>query len=66
MPNLHIRSKVDYISLSPFEKTIYLDTDIIVVKSNDELFNLLDNYDILATLRYSKKKREYFKTDIRI
>ena len=56
MPNLHVRSKVDYISLSPFEKTIYLDTDIIVVKGIDELFELLDNFDILATLDTARKR----------
>ena len=56
MPNLHVRSKVDYISLSPFDKTIYLDTDIIVVKEIDELFNLLDNFDILATLDTARKR----------
>ena len=56
MPNLHVRSKVDYITLSPFDNTIYLDTDIIVVKEIDELFNLLDNFDILATLDTARKR----------
>ena len=57
LPNLHLRSKVDYISLSPFTKTIYLDTDIIVVKKIDKLFNLLDNFDILATLDTARKRK---------
>lgn len=57
LPNLHLRSKVDYISLSPFAKTIYLDTDIIVVKKIDKLFNLLDNFDILATLDTARKRK---------
>lgn len=61
MPNLHVRSKVDYISLSPFDKTIYLDTDIIVVKQIDELFSLLDNYDILATLDTARKRENISK-----
>tara|TARA_Y100000589_G_scaffold221027_1_gene208641 strand:- start:3884 stop:4792 length:909 start_codon:yes stop_codon:yes gene_type:complete len=61
MPNLHVRSKVDYISLSPFNKTIYLDTDIIVVKNIDELFNLLDNYDVLATLDTARKRENIAK-----
>lgn len=56
LPNLHLRSKVDYISLSPFDKTIYLDTDIIVVKKIDNLFTLLDNFDILATLDTARKR----------
>ena len=61
MPNLHVRSKVDYIALSPFEKTIYLDTDIIVVKSIDELFDLLENFDILATLDTARKRENISK-----
>ena len=61
MPNLHVRSKVDYISLSPFNKTIYLDTDIIVVKKIDELFKLLDNFDILATLDTARKRENISK-----
>ena len=56
LPNLHLRSKVDYISLSPFDKTIYLDTDIIVVQEIDELFELLDNYEVLATLDTARKR----------
>ncbi len=61
VPNLHIRSKVDYISLSPFNKTIYLDTDVIIVKNIDELFLLLDNYDILATLDTARKRENISK-----
>ena len=59
--NLHIRSKVDYISSSPFENTIYLDTDIIVVRDIDELFELLKNYDVLATLDTARKRENISK-----
>lgn len=55
--NLHIRSKVDYISFSPFKNTIYLDTDIIVVREIDELFDLLENYDVIATLDTARKRK---------
>ena len=48
------------ILLWSIRKTIYLDTDIIVVKSIDELFDLLDNFDILATLD-TARKREHFQ-----
>lgn len=54
--HIHIRSKVDYIAFSPFEKTIYLDTDIIVVRKIDELFDLLENFDVLATLDTARKR----------
>ena len=55
--SIHLRSKVDYIHLSPFEKTIYLDTDIIVVKNIDELFILLERYDFIATLDTARKRK---------
>lgn len=61
VPNLHARSKVDYIGLSPFNKTIYLDTDVIVVKKIDELFDLLDKYNILATLDTARKRENISK-----
>lgn len=52
----HARSKVDYISESPYEKTIYLDTDIIVDQPVDDLFNILDLYDVFATLDVARKR----------
>lgn len=58
IPKIHIRSKVDYIFLSPFKKTIYLDSDIIISNGIDELFELLNYYDFLATLD-TARKREY-------
>lgn len=46
IPNPHMRSKVDFISLSRFERTLYLDTDIRIVEDISEMFTLLDRFDI--------------------
>lgn len=42
----HRRSKVDYISQSPFERTLYLDSDTEVVADIRSLFDVLDRFDI--------------------
>lgn len=52
----HRRSKVDYISRSPFQRTLFLDADTKVVNCILPLFQLLDDFDIGLThahLRYS-------------
>ena len=66
VPGLHLRSKVDYIHLSPFENSIYLDTDIFLARGIDDLFELLQRYPLFASLDtarkraiMSKKIREY-------
>ena len=42
----HIRSKVDYISRSPYDQTLYLDSDTRVIAKIDELFDLLNKFDL--------------------
>ena len=42
----HFRSKVDYISQSPFEKTLFLDADTRVCEDISDIFELLDRFDI--------------------
>lgn len=44
--NPHYRSKVDYMTRSPFERTLYLDSDTIVVDDITGLFDLLDRFDV--------------------
>ena len=56
VPNLHVRSKVDYIHMSPFENTIYLDTDIVIARNIDDLFQLLNRFPIVATLDTARKR----------
>lgn len=53
----HIRAKVDFLSQSPFERTIYLDSDTLVERDISELFDLLDRFDVLATHDWARKRR---------
>ncbi len=41
--NPHIRSKVDYISETPFQRTLYLDADTRVCEDLTHMFELLDS-----------------------
>jgi lipopolysaccharide biosynthesis glycosyltransferase len=46
--NPHRRSKVDCISKSPYERTLFLDSDTMVVQDISDIFLILDRYDIAA------------------
>lgn len=41
------RAKVSLYELSPFDRTLYLDSDICLMQSVDELFAQLDEYDLM-------------------
>lgn len=41
------RAKVSLYDLSPFDRTIYLDSDICLLERIDELFEQLDQYDMM-------------------
>lgn len=45
-PNYSWMDKVENLPRSPFEKTIYFDSDIYLEKDVSELFSLLDRYDM--------------------
>ena len=59
-PN-HIRSKVDFISFSPFKETIYLDSDTCVVFPIHDMFDVLSKYDIGAIHDFARKREKYSK-----
>jgi hypothetical protein len=42
----HRRSKVDYISRSPFDRTLYLDADTAVNADISDMFRVLERFDI--------------------
>lgn len=42
----HYRSKVDYACKTPYDRTIYLDTDTKVVTDLSDVFKVLDRFDI--------------------
>ena len=44
--NPHRRSKVDVLAKTPFERTLYLDTDTRVVEDITPMFDILDRFDI--------------------
>jgi hypothetical protein len=54
--NGHKRSKVDHLAESPFMRTLYLDTDIRVLKDVTEVFTLLDRFDIALAHAHSRNR----------
>ena len=57
----HQRAKVDFIGHSPFEKTIYLDSDTCVVRDISDMFDLLDKFDIGGIHDFARKREKYSK-----
>ena len=55
----HIRSKVDFITSSPFKKTLYLDSDTVVVRDITDIFDSLDRFDVAVTHDYARKRTKY-------
>ena len=55
----HQRAKVDFIGHSPFEKTIYLDSDTCVVRDISDMFDLLDRFDIGGIHDFARKREKY-------
>ena len=46
--NPHRRSKVDFMAATPFEATLYLDSDTSVAEDITGMFNVLEKFDICA------------------
>jgi hypothetical protein len=57
-PN-HIRSKVDFISYTPFKETIYLDSDTCIVRPIHDMFDVLKKYDVAAIHDFARKREKY-------
>ena len=55
----HLRAKVDYMNQSPFEKTVFLDTDTVIVRNCDDMFDLLDRFDVGIVNDYARKRKKY-------
>ena len=47
---------MDFISQSPFKKTIYLDSDTLVVRNISDMFDVLDRFDVAVTNDYARKR----------
>lgn len=55
--NPHRRSKVDYLKNSPFERTLYLDSDTIACSPLDEVFHVLDRFDVALAHAHQRNQR---------
>ncbi|MGE0004596.1 MAG: hypothetical protein AB7S92_03300 [Parvibaculaceae bacterium] len=54
----HMRSKIDYLDKSPFDLTLYLDTDVRVIGDISDMFGLLEKYEMAgAHVRARAKPR---------
>ncbi len=51
--------KIIGIQNSPYERTVFLDTDMYIVHSFEEVFQTLDYFDILACLDYYDQSKVY-------
>lgn len=63
----HYRSKVDYISKSPFINTLYLDSDTRIMGDISEMYVLLERFDIAlahAHRRYRDSTNQKWRMDI--
>ena len=57
----HIRAKVDFINQTPFQKTVYLDSDTLIVRNISDMFDVLDRFDVALTNDYARKRTKYSK-----
>ncbi len=57
-PHYSFRDQIQYLSLSPYQKTIYLDTDIYIYEPISEIYDLLDQFDIAAATAQGGKSWE--------
>ncbi len=55
----HKRAKIDFLSQSPYERTLYLDSDTEVTHDISDVFDLLDRFDIAAAHDHSRKSSRW-------
>ena len=53
------RVKQDFLEESPYDRTLYLDTDTKIVNPIDDLFGLLDKFDIAASIDHARKVKQW-------
>lgn len=58
--NPHRRSKIDYLSKTPFDRTLYLDTDTSLNVDITGIFQLLDRFDV--ALGHAHRRNELVRT----
>ena len=57
----HIRAKVDYVHTSPYEQTIFLDSDTIVNRDITDMFDILSKYDFAICHDLARKRKNVSK-----
>jgi hypothetical protein len=55
----HLRAKVDYMDQSPFINTVFMDSDTVVVRNCDDMFDLLERFDVAIVNDYARKRKKY-------
>lgn len=55
----HLRAKVDYMDQSPFVNTVFMDSDTVVVRNCDDMFDLLERFDVAIVNDYARKRKKY-------
>lgn len=58
----HLRPKIDYIKYTPYDETLFLDTDTIVNHSLSDLFEILQKYDIALAHDLARKRKKFKDT----
>jgi hypothetical protein len=56
--NPHRRSKIDYLPLSPFEQTLYLDSDTELAAPIDDVFELLNRFDVALAHAHRRNTKQ--------
>ena len=54
----HRRSKVDYLAASPFERTLYLDADVRVIARIDDVFAVLERFDLAIAHAHARNREK--------
>jgi len=57
-PEYGFVDQIHNLHMSPFEKTLHLDTDIYIVSDVSELFDLLNQFDIAAAHNHDREARD--------
>ena len=52
---------MDYLQLTPFDRTLYLDSDTMICTPIDDVFDLLDRFDIALAHAHSRNRKRTLK-----
>lgn len=55
----HLRPKIDYISHTPYDQTLFLDTDTLIDHDIEDMFDILGKYDLGVTHDLARKRKKY-------